>query len=422
MRFFKKGSRKIAIMTMGLVFAFSQTASATSIQEAQDQKAVLESKKADVEASIKELEKDKDNIIAYIEKLDKKLNTLNGEIEELKINIQDANDNLEQIKTDLANAEETAQNQYDTMKKRIKYMYENGSQDYVEILLSADSISDLLNRVEYINKINEYDKNLLGKYEDTKDLIAKKEVEQEAQIEKLNGMKEELTVEQEGVEKLSAKKTEQLKKKKSAIKSSQNMVSSYEEEIAKQEELLEKLLEEERKRQEEELRRQEEEKKAQEAANNANNGGSNSNNGGNSTGNVGAVTGGGYRWPLTVSGIITSTFGYRDSPTAGASSNHKGIDIAVPQGTSVVAAAGGTVITASYHGAAGNYIMISHGNSTYTVYMHLSSIKVSVGQTVSQGQLIGLSGNTGVSTGPHLHFGVNVNGTYVNPLNYVSKP
>lgn len=421
MRFLRKGSKRIAIMTMVLVFAFSQTASATSIQEAQDQKAVLESKKAEVEDSIRELEKDKENIIAYIEKLDKKLNKLNGEIEELKVNIQNANDNLEQIKTDLANAEETAQNQYDTMKKRIKYMYENGSQDYVEILLSADSISDLLNRVEYINKINEYDKNLLGKYEETKDLIAQKEVEQEDQIEKLQGMKEELTIEQEGVEKLSAKKTEQLKKKKSAIKSSRNKVSSYEAEIAKQEELLEKLLEEERKRQEEELRRQEELKKAQEAANNANNGGGNANNGGG-VGDIGATTGGRYRWPLPVSGRITSTFGYRNSPTAGASSNHKGIDIAVPQGTSVVAAAGGTVVTASYHGAAGNFIMLSHGNGTYTVYMHLSSIKVSVGQKVNQGQLIGLSGNTGVSTGPHLHFGVNVNGSYVNPLNYVSKP
>ncbi|MBR3771123.1 MAG: peptidoglycan DD-metalloendopeptidase family protein [Clostridium sp.] len=422
MRFLKKGSRKILIIAMVFVFAFSQTASATSIQEALDEKKVLESKKAEVENSIKDLEKEKENIIVYIEKLDQKLNKLNGEIQSLKENIEEANGNLDQIKADLENAEETAQNQYDTMKKRIKYMYENGSQDYVEVLLSANSISDFLNRVEYINKINEYDRNLLGKYEETKDLIAKKQVEQEDQIKKLKSMQEELTVEQEGVEKLSAKKTEQLRKKKLAIDSSKKEVSSYESAIAQQEELLEKLLEEERKRQEEELRKKQEAllQAQQQAQQNANNGSGN----GGSTDSFGSIvaTGNKFRWPLNISGTITSTFGYRTSPTAGASSNHKGIDIAVPQGTSVVAAANGTVTTASYQSAAGNYIMLSHGNGTYTVYMHLSSIKVSVGQTVSQGQVIGLSGNTGVSTGPHLHFGVNVNGSYVNPLNYVSKP
>jgi murein DD-endopeptidase MepM/ murein hydrolase activator NlpD len=79
------------------------------------------------------------------------------------------------------------------------------------------------------------------------------------------------------------------------------------------------------------------------------------------------------------------------------------------------------VVTASYQAAAGNYIMISHGNGIYTVYMHCSKLSVSVGENVAKGQVIGSVGSTGVSTGPHLHFGVSVNGTYVNPLNYVSR-
>lgn len=435
MRFVRKRARRVVVLFMVFVITCSQTVFATSIQEAQEQKDVLESRKSQLEESIADLEKEKDDIVAYIEKLDKKLNELNAQVESLKDQIEDANTNLEQIKADLAEAEETAENQYDTMKKRIKYMYENGSQDYVEILLSASSISDLLNRFEYINKINEYDNNLLSEYEATKTLIAQKQVEQEEQIASLETMKEELTIEQEGVETLSSKKTAQLKKKKAAITSSEAKVSEYDSAIAEQEELLEQLLEaerkrqeEERKRQEEELRRQQEElKKKQEAEAQQNQNNSNSSNQNNSSSNdsdFGSIiaTDSTFRWPLNVSGTITSSFGYRDAPTAGASSYHKGIDIAVPSGTAVVAAGSGTITTAAYQSAAGNYIMVYHGNSTYTVYMHLSSIHVSVGQTVSQGEVIGYSGNTGVSTGPHLHFGVNVNGSYVNPLNYVSKP
>ena len=432
MRFIKKGMKQVLVILTAFALVVSQTpldAYGTTIQQAQDEKEALESKKADLEESIADLEKEKDDIVAYIEKLDQKLNELAQEIDTLKEKISDANGNLEQIKTDLLEAEETAQNQYDTMKKRIKYMYENGSQDYVEILLSASSISDLLNRFEYINKINEYDDNLLAQYEATKELIAQKQVEQEEQIASLEFMQEQLSVEQDGVEQLSAKKNEQLKKKNAAIASSEEQVSQYESQIEEQEALLEKLLEEERKRQEEEerKRREEEERKRQEELkkqeqqNNSNSSNGNSN---NSTNNGGSniSNNSGFRWPLNVSGVITSTFGYRDQPTAGASTYHKGIDIAAPTGTAVVASAGGTVTTASYQSAAGNYIMVYHGNSTYTVYMHLSAIYVSVGDTVSKGQTIGAVGSTGVSTGPHLHFGVNINGSYVNPLNYVSKP
>ena len=78
-------------------------------------------------------------------------------------------------------------------------------------------------------------------------------------------------------------------------------------------------------------------------------------------------------------------------------------------------------MTATYSSSAGNYIMIYHGNSLYTVYMHCSKLSVKVGDTVKQGDVIGNVGSTGVSTGPHLHFGVTVNGNYVDPLNYVSQ-
>ncbi len=119
-------------------------------------------------------------------------------------------------------------------------------------------------------------------------------------------------------------------------------------------------------------------------------------------------------------GRISSGFGLRSRPTRGARTNHRGVDFAVPMGSAVVASCGGTVIKAGWSGGLGNSVTLSHPDGRTTVYGHLSKILVSTGQSVSQGQRIALSGNTGVSTGPHLHFGMTINGSYVNPLNYLN--
>ena len=119
------------------------------------------------------------------------------------------------------------------------------------------------------------------------------------------------------------------------------------------------------------------------------------------------------------SGYISSGFGYRTQPIAGASTNHKGIDFAAATGTPIYAAAAGTVISAGYAGNAGNLLVISHGNGLLTYYMHCNAIYVSAGQKVSRGQNVAAVGTTGNSTGPHLHFQVMLNGTPVNPANYL---
>ena len=128
-----------------------------------------------------------------------------------------------------------------------------------------------------------------------------------------------------------------------------------------------------------------------------------------------------FIWPIS-STRITSKFGPRKPPIAGASDFHRGIDIGAKSGTDIHAAASGTVVISEYNYSAGNYIMISHGDGLYTVYMHCSKLLVSEGAKVAQGDTIGLVGSTGVSTAPHLHFGVRVNGQYVDPLGYVSVP
>ncbi len=126
-----------------------------------------------------------------------------------------------------------------------------------------------------------------------------------------------------------------------------------------------------------------------------------------------------FIWPVS-SGYVSSGFGARSRPKAGASTYHQGVDIAVSIGTTVRASSGGTVITAGWVSGYGNAVYIRHADGVVTRYGHLSKILVSVGETVTQGERIALSGNTGNSTGPHLHFEMRINGTAVNPLNYIS--
>ncbi|MDR0935082.1 MAG: M23 family metallopeptidase [Oscillospiraceae bacterium] len=124
-----------------------------------------------------------------------------------------------------------------------------------------------------------------------------------------------------------------------------------------------------------------------------------------------------YQWPSN-STLVTSEFGDRSSPTEGASSNHKALDIGAARGSNVYAADSGQVVTATYSSSYGNYIIINHGGGRSTLYGHMSKLKVSKGDTVTKGQVIGLVGSTGISTGPHLHFETRVDGVPVNPRNY----
>jgi murein DD-endopeptidase MepM/ murein hydrolase activator NlpD len=144
------------------------------------------------------------------------------------------------------------------------------------------------------------------------------------------------------------------------------------------------------------------------------------NSGTTSGGTTSTPSGGGGGWVVPCSYTsITSPFGYRVSPTNGASTYHQGVDLDTGTGWPVVAARAGTVSIAGWGKAAGNYVQINHHDGFTSIYMHLSSIGVSAGQHVSAGQYIGATGSTGVSTGDHLHFGIALNGVYVNPCSYV---
>ena len=432
----RTGKRKIQgililMSVIMLVGSLTFPSFAGEIDRAKGVKSDLEKKKQETESRLSELEKEKDDILKYIEELDKELTNLTDEIDSLNTDIKKTDKSLDKARKEFKAAKVVEENQYSIMKKRIQYMYENGNTDYLEIIMKSDNLSDVLNQVEYMSKITEYDNSLLDKYKKLKQDVADKEKNLEDKIAELNALKEQLTFEQDTVKKLASDKNKELAKYEASIDETQALSAEYTSKLAEQEDLIEDLLEAERKRieeeerkkkEEEERKRKEEERKRQEEAAKGNNDSSqNSDTDSNTDNDSGSqVKVDGFIWPCPSSTRITSTFGNREQPTEGASTYHKGIDIGASTGSSIVAAAGGSVVTAAYSVSAGNYIMIYHGDGIYTVYMHCSKLLVSVGDEVSQGQTIALVGSTGVSTGSHLHFGVSVNGTYVNPLNYVS--
>lgn len=412
----KKVLKKFGVIFISalLIGCIAIPSMATSIEDAKSEKSRLEKKKQEIQQKVNELEKEKGNIQSYITKLDKELNSLNASIDDLGGDIKKAEKDLKVTQKELKEAKQVEEDQYSTMKKRIKYMYENGSTEYIDVLLGSDSMGDLLNRSEYMAKISEYDNTMLTRYQETKKSVAKKQKKLEKNLEELNIMEEELKLEKESVSSLVSEKTKQLASYDGKIDDQSGLVDEYADKIKEQDNFIEKLIEEELRRAEERARKAEEERKRKEREEAEKNQNNNTNEQPDTP-----VSSSGFMWPASAGRTITSNFGHRSSPTAGASSYHEGIDIGVPSGSNIVAAADGTVAVATYQWAAGNYVMLTHGEGISTVYMHASKLLVSSGQSVKKGDVIALVGSTGVSTGPHLHFGVRVNGTYVNPLNYV---
>ena len=435
----KKVLKRVCIIATSIVCATTMSfhVYADNIDSAKGQLSTMEKQKKEMEEKIAALEKEKGNISTYIEKLDKETSQLEDKITTINGQIEETSALLDETKAELSQAEDTQQEQYEIMKARVKYMFENGNNDYMTMLLECSSLEDLLNKAEYISKISEYDQGLYSRYDTTRQDIEKKKSEVSANLTKLNDLKEELQIKKTGLDTMVANKQKELEKYEANIASNKTTVDAFEKEIEEQEKKVQALIDAERKRQEElrkqreaEKKRQEEERKKKEQQQQQNNSGNSSSGSGSDQGNSNnnegddTVSNGkiSFRWPLSVSGTITSRFGYRSDPFTGKTSGHNGLDIAAPKGTPILAAASGTVIAAGYQSAMGNYVIVYHNESYSTIYMHASKLKVSVGQQVGKGQTIALVGSTGRSTGNHLHFTVKCNGSYVNPEKYVRRP
>ena len=386
-------------LIIGMAAAFSSYATSTQMEDAKKKVSALEEEKKKMEGTLKELEGLKSDAAAYVKRLDADLSSLAAELTQLEGEISQKEEEIAQARVRLQEAKTVEAHQYDTMKLRIKYMYENGETSFMDSIVRSQSISELLNRAEYVSQIAEYDRRMLREYAAAKEAVRAEEETLSKEHEALLGMQESTEAKQASVQQLLSTKKAELAAFQTKIASAQSEIDQYEADIKAQEDEMKKI-EAEMKRREEEAR-----KKAAEAGKTY------------TVSNLGNIS---FKWPCPSSSRITSRFGDRESPTEGASSNHKGIDIGASTGSAIVAAADGEVVISTYSYSAGNYIMIDHGGGVSTVYMHCSQLLVSKGAKVTKGQTIAKVGSTGYSTGPHLHFGIRSGGSYVNPQKYVS--
>ncbi|HIQ73349.1 MAG TPA: peptidoglycan DD-metalloendopeptidase family protein [Candidatus Cottocaccamicrobium excrementipullorum] len=369
------------------------------VEKEKERTSVMEEEKAKVEAALDKLEGQKADTESYVRQLDAEMSSISSQLEELSGQISDKEAEIAVTQEALDQAKAVEEEQYQSMKLRIKYMYEKGDTSFIDLILESKSIAQMLNRAEYIAQISSYDRQMLDEYAATKENIAANEAKLETEHDELLTLQASTEAKQASVEELLAAKQAELSSYETQIASAQNQINAYEQDIAAQESKIQQM--------EAEIRRQEEEarKKAEASGKSY---------------TVKSLGNTSFIWPCPSSSRITSNFGGRESPTEGASSNHQGIDIGASTGSNILAAASGVVTIATYSSSAGNYVMISHGGGVSTVYMHCSSLLVSEGEQVSQGQVIAKVGSTGYSTGPHLHFGIRSGGSYVNPLNYAS--
>jgi len=424
------------VLGLGVFAGTSSLASADTSKSYQDEidaakakKEQLEKERKDLEQKVEELKRQKEDMNAYIEAVDMQYMDLMYSIEELEADIAEHEKQLADTQTMLAQVKAQEEAQYDTMKKRIRYLYENGETSFLDVLFGQGSLTDMLNEMEYRAAIAEYDNGLLERYKATKIQVQNTEALLTAQLDEMNALKESREFELAQLDELMQAKAAELEALAASIGVDEEMLFTYWDEIVTMGEDIEELekkeaariAEEERKRKEEEerlrreaeererKRKEEEERKKKEEE----------------------LLAGLARnkdienmlWPVPKSGRVTSDYGYRSAPVKGASTFHQGIDIGVGNLTradrTVVAALAGVVTETGYSKSSGNYIYIDHGNGLSTKYLHAYKVYVKKGQVVERGEAIMEAGNTGYSSGPHLHFGVWVNGVSVDPLLYI---
>ena len=396
-----------------------QATEESNLSEAQQEKKTLENDLQKAKELIDSLKGSKEDIQSEVEKLDKQLNEISGKVKELESRLSKKRQEIADTESALNKAKEQEKKQYRNMKKRIQFIYENGQTSYVEMLLSADSFTDFLNAVEYITQISQYDRKMLKEYQNMQVTIADTQKTLETDYASLQSLQAKVQEEKQAVAALESAKKGELNDVADDLTDAQTVAKAYEAEIQAQNEVIAQI-QAAQKRAAEQQAAQQQAQAAEENQGATDAAGENQNTAQNTTPSGNGQSTGSMMWPCPSSKRVTSDYGPRTSPTNGASSNHKGIDIGAAYGADIVAADGGTVLVATYSSSGGNYVIIDHGGGLCTVYMHASSLTVSAGQTVSKGQVIAKVGSTGISTGNHLHFGVTLNGVYVSPWGYVS--
>lgn len=435
----KESIRSRICAVLAAVFAFSLIlsvlpirAEAASSSEIRKQINALKEEKDQIKDKIKEVEEqyqeNKDelaDILARKNVIDQQVQLLTTEITNTNEQIAAYNILIADKQDELDNAEGRYDRLNEENRVRVRTMEEDGEISYWEVLFKANSFSDLLDRLNMVEEIASADQRRIKELSDAKDAVG---VAQDALVEEKAGL-EEVKADLDCTEaELDEKREEAMALMQELLAKADDLEALKLDFMQQEEDFLNEI-----------AKKEVEFNAAKQAEWEAymatyvppttqptgGVGGTTGSDDGSSSGNSGSTGGGtssgSTTWLVPCSYTsITSPFGYRTSPTAGASTYHQGVDLDTGTGWPVVATRAGVVTIAGWSNSAGNYVQINHQDGFSSIYMHLSSIGVKSGQIVSAGQYIGATGATGVATGDHLHFGISLNGVYVNPCSYVN--
>lgn len=372
-----------------LVFSMNISVYPKSVSELNKEKQDIKNKMNSSKKDLQETKEEKSAILKEVQKLDENLNKIEKELENLQKQLEDTKQSLAKSEEELKEATIKKEKQYESLKERIRVMYEYGNSGYLEILLDAKGFTDFFKRIEYINYIMDYDNKLFERYKETEDFIALKV--------------EQIKVEKENLEILTKQTQDKKQEVEKSIATKQQMVANLNKEQAKIEQQIKDL--------------EKEDKEITRLINQANvkpTGASNN--------KVYPGTGGKLAHPVPAYAgrPYNDVYGYRKNPISGKKELHSGLDMKATYGTDIVAAEAGTVIYSGYNrGGYGNMVIIDHGGGMTTLYAHNSKLTVSKGQQVKRGQVIAKAGSTGYSTGVHAHFEVRINGKTTDPAPYL---
>ncbi|MDD4524637.1 MAG: peptidoglycan DD-metalloendopeptidase family protein [Lachnospiraceae bacterium] len=364
----------------------------SQIESAKSEREQMQSTLSDMKALKEQLESNKSNLETYVTQLDSSLTDIQGKIDDLKQNIEDKETQIDKTEKELDEATAVQQEQYDTMKKRIQFIYERGDSYALEVLVDAGSFGEMLNRAVYISELSDYDNRKLTEFKEQTELVKVTKQALEEERTTLEQAKKDQETEEANMQELITAKTAEIGGVEDDIEGANLNIEEYEAQVAQQNSEIQAL---------EAAVAAEKQRLA--------------------SANQTHYNGGIFTWPCPNYSYISSEFGYRVHPIYGDTRFHSGLDMAAASGSPILAAYDGTVVAAAYSSSMGNYVMIDHGDGLYTIYMHASALYVSSGQSVTAGEQIAAVGSTGNSTGPHLHFSVRLNGAYVSPWNYLGS-
>ena len=396
--------RSIFALLLALVLLLPQAvpAQAASSTEIKGEIADLKKENSAIQAEINAIRKlynanasEMQEIVDAKNAIDQEIVLLNQQV----ININEQIAAYGQLIADAQDQLDVAEGLLDSLSQqnrlRIQAMEEEGTLSYWEVLFQANSFTDLLDRLNMMEEIAAADQRRLEEMQLAAEMVARTRLDLTASMEELQASRDELALTQQMLEERRDDSDDLLRQ---LIEKQEEFQLLLDESEAAQDELMREIAAKEK-----ELKQAQYDEYLAKLAAQGNAPPSNA------------------KWLTPVSGYtLTSPFGMRKHPVLGTNRMHNGIDMACAQGTPIYATRAGTVTTASYQaGGAGYYVSINHLDGFASIYMHMTHFVVSAGQTVSQGQLIGYVGSTGISTGPHLHFGISYAGSYVNPLAYI---